>query len=140
METIEQTLEINARPAAVREAITTTAGHKGWWTKTCEVGAERARFEFPKPEGTMALGFRIDEMRDDGIRWTCTEGENNPEWIGTELAIRLVPTAGGTRVELAHTGWRAKTKVYEMCTGGWQHFMNSLRAYLETGTGTPFGA
>jgi uncharacterized protein YndB with AHSA1/START domain len=139
METINNTLEINAPVAKVREAITTTAGHKGWWTLDAEVGAKEARFAFPKGGDTMELTFRVDRMDDDGIVWTCIGGKNSPEWLDTKLAIKLAPKAGGTRVELAHSGWRAKTETYEMCTGGWSHFMNSLKAYVETGAGTPFG-
>jgi hypothetical protein len=38
---------------------------------------------------------------------------------------------------LHHAGWREKSPVYDMCVGGWKHFMASLKAYVETGKGTP---
>jgi len=139
METIANTTEINAPLAKVREAITTTAGHRGWWTLDADIGARagdtaRVRFEKAPP---MALTFRIDRVDDHGLVWTCTGHENNAEWLETRLTITLAPHAGGTRVELAHSDWRARTEMFERCTGGWRYFMDSLKAYVETGTGTP---
>lgn len=66
--------------------------------------------------------------------------QNNPDWQNTRVIFRLSPSGQGTRLEFEHTGWRAKTKVYEMCDGGWSHFMNSLKSYMEMGSGTPHGA
>jgi uncharacterized protein YndB with AHSA1/START domain len=142
METIKTLIDINSPAGKVLEAITTTAGHKAWWTTDAEVGkrpGETCYFRFNKEGGAMEIGFRIDRQDETGLEWTCTQEKNNPEWKGTRLAMRVMPTHAGTRLELEHTGWQAKTRTYEMCTGGWQHFMNSLKAYLESGVGTPFG-
>ncbi len=38
-------------------------------------------------------------------------------------------------LEFRHTGLPA-----EVVAQGWEHFLTSLAAYAETGTGTPFGA
>ena len=143
-EIIATQLEIAATPAVVAKALTTTEGHRAWWVPTAKVGTklgELASFRFDKKDGMhMAVTFRIDRQDEHGIEWTCVAEENNPDWIGTRLAIRLAGSGGGTHVELLHAGFREKTKVYEMCIGGWQYFMQSLKTYAETGRGTPHGA
>lgn len=139
MDTIENITDIQAPVAKVRAAITTTDGHRGWWTPDCEVGARpgaAARFSFA---GTMEVRFRIDRLDDRGIAMTCVGETDNPDWLGTQVAIEATPHAGGTRVTLTHSHWTERGKVYEMCVGGWRHFMDSLKAYVETGTGTPYG-
>lgn len=143
-EIIATQLEIAAAPAVVAKALTTTEGHRAWWVPTAQVGArpgEHASFRFNNKDGSyMAVTFRIDRQDEHGIEWTCVADEHNPDWNGTRLAIRIAGSGGGTHVELLHSGFRDKTKVYEMCVGGWQYFMQSLKAYAETGRGTPHGA
>jgi len=139
MHRIANTTDIAAPLARVREAVTTTAGHRAWWTTDCEVGSrpgETATFRF-KSHGDAEMTFRIDRVDDHGLAWTCIGGRNTPEWKGTTLEIALEPEADGTRVTLVHDGFRERGEVYDKCTGGWRYFMDSLKAYLETGTGTP---
>lgn len=141
METIVQSTEISASPGKVYEAIKTTEGNRGWWTRDCEVGqavGDRAVFRFDA--GKTVMKFRVDALEPGHlVEWTCTGHEGNPEWQGTKVSFRLIPTGAGTRVDFAHTGWREKSRCYEMCVGGWTHFMGSLKSYVETGAGTPHG-
>jgi uncharacterized protein YndB with AHSA1/START domain len=141
MDTIATQIDIQAPVRKVIDAITTTTGHQGWWTTDCEVGArpgEKARFRFHGEGHDAEMGFRIDRQDDSGIEWTCVDHHNSPEWLETRLRLRVVPAPSGARVELEHSGWRGKTAMFEQCTRGWQHFMGSLKAYLESGVGTPF--
>lgn len=141
MESIETGVEIAAPAADVRRALSTTEGLRGWWTTDCEVvrpgpGGE-AVFRFdPGPE-PMEVTFRIDRDGAELLDWSCIANRKNPDWQDTRLSFRLAPAGAGTRVELAHSRWREKTKTYEMCVGGWSHFLQSLKSYVETGTGTP---
>lgn len=139
MEQIDTQRNIKAPLAKVQKALTTEAGLRAWWTPDCELKGEEAIFRFYKDGGGMELQFHVDAAAADHVAWTCTSQKNNPDWQGTQVSFKLSPTHEGTRLDFAHTGWRAKSKVYEMCIGGWDHFMNSLVAYLETGKGTPFG-
>lgn len=142
MERITKSIDIHADPSRVFQAITTTEGERAWWTTDCEVGnkeGEAAVFRFEGKK--MEVRFRIDRLDTNRtVEWTCVGHQNNPDWQDTRVAFRLSHSGQGTRLEFEHTGWRAKTKVYEMCDGGWSHFMNSLKSYVETGSGTPHGA
>jgi uncharacterized protein YndB with AHSA1/START domain len=139
MEKISTQRNITARPSNVHSAITTTEGLRGWWTGDAEVKGNEAEFRFNKDGGGMELKFRIDAVEPDWVEWTCIGQKNNPDWLGTRVSFKLSPTHDGTRLDFDHTEWREKGTVYEMCVGGWDHFMNSLKAYVETGKGTPFG-
>jgi uncharacterized protein YndB with AHSA1/START domain len=144
METIATSIDVQAAPARVYEAVSTTAGHRAWWTTDCEVGSkvgEPATFRFKNKDGsTMEVRFRIDKLAPgQAVEMTCVGHVNNPEWENTKLALRLRAAGDGTRVDLHHSGFAAKTPLYQMCVDGWSHFMASLKAYLETGKGTPFG-
>ena len=144
MESINQNVEIAADPGKIYEALTTTAGNRGWWTTDCEVGSkvgEQAVFRFNHMgggEGLTEMRFRIDKLApNEAVEMTCVGHQNNSDWQDTRLAFRLRPAGGKTTIELAHTGFQAKTKVYEACIAGWAHFLASLKKYAETGTGTP---
>jgi uncharacterized protein YndB with AHSA1/START domain len=142
MESIVTSIEIAAEPRKVYDAITTTEGNRGWWTTDCEVGrkpGEEAEFRFD--DRRMIATFKIEKSDPSReVSMVCVRHENNEDWQDTRVTYTIAATPRGTRVELSHTEWRAKTKVYDMCVGGWSHFMNSLKSYVETGKGTPNGA
>lgn len=45
-------------------------------------------------------------------------------------------TANGAR----HRGLTSQLDCIEMCTNSWNHYLASLREYLETGSDSPFGS
>jgi len=144
MEKIVTQLEIAAAPSEVYRAITTTEGERAWWTTDCEVAGQvggQAAFRFNRmggEPGTAEMRFRIDKLEPERtVEWTCTANQHNPDWQDTRVVFTLSRTAAGTRLDFAHTGWRERNKVYDACVGGWNHFMNSLKSYLETGKGDP---
>lgn len=142
MELITTQIDIDAPAAEVARALTTTEGHRGWWTRDCEIGGlgERAQVRFKTDSGTREMVFRIDRQDEHGIEWTCVDERNNPGWRGTRVAVRLAPKGKATYVELLHSHWKEKGQTYEMCVGGWRYFMQSLKTYCETGKGTPHGS
>ncbi len=139
-------LHFKAPVSALYAALSTEAGLRGWWTQTCTAGAlvgEPARFEF----GESYKLVRIDTLRPDRqVRWQvlenriCVEGRNLPanEWAGTTIVFRLngdTPTHTVLRFE--HLGLTPELACYDLCEGGWNHFLASLLRYVETGTGSP---
>jgi len=144
MEKIETSIEIHAAAAAIYRALTTLEGQRGWWTSDCEVGdavGQESVFRFDpmgEAHGHMEMRFRIDRLdADRTVAWTCVGQRNNPDWQDTRLTFTLTPSGGKTRLDLVHSAWRERTVVYDACVAGWTHFMQSLKAYAETGTGTP---
>jgi uncharacterized protein YndB with AHSA1/START domain len=134
---IETQIQIAVPPNRVLPALTTQDGVRGWWTTDVEVDADRATYRFEKQAGPMAVTFRVENADERRVAMVCIGETNNADWLGTRIVFELVPAAGGTRVELVHSGYRARNEVYEMCTKGWGFFLGSLKSYLETGKGEP---
>jgi uncharacterized protein YndB with AHSA1/START domain len=138
MFTIDSTIEIAAPLASLHTAITTEAGYRAWFAQDADFDGKQATFRFAQPTETRSVTFRVDRCHGGGIVMTCTAHDNNPDWLGTTLAIELHATPTGTRVHLAHSGYPAKNEVYERCSEAWPYFLRSLASYTMTGTGQPF--
>lgn len=89
--------------------------------------------------------LRVDELEPPrAMRWTCVaqHDRNLPradEWVGTSIAFRLAPEAGGTRLEVVHEGLTPQLECFEACDRGWDFFLRrSLRALVEAGEGLPY--
>lgn len=137
MELVATSIRIPVPHRTVLQAITTTAGHRGWWVDDCDVGSsagEQAVYRF----GALEVAFRIDRMDARGIEMTCVSSPNFPDWQGTHLAIRAIEDGAGTYVDILHDGYPAKNGVYETCARNWSNYAKSLRSYCETGSGEPF--
>jgi uncharacterized protein YndB with AHSA1/START domain len=139
-------MHFKAPASALYAALSTQDGLRGWWTQTCTAGGkpgEMARFEFGENYKLM----RIDTLRPgQQVRWQClesrihVEGREYPanEWAGTTIVFRIngdTPTHTVLRFE--HLGLTPELECFELCNGGWNHFLNSLQRYVETGAGTP---
>jgi uncharacterized protein YndB with AHSA1/START domain len=138
-----------AAPAAdVYRALTTPAGLRGWWTATCDVGTgvgARSTFRFGQTHNVM----RIEGLQPDAeVRWRCLEQHHHApgqltrvdEWAGTSVVFLLEPkTPASTLLHFEHLGLVPALECYEICNGGWNHFLGtSLKNLVETGTGAPF--
>lgn len=142
----QQSLVLEAAPAAVYAALTTPAGLRGWWTSDCDVSTAiggTLRFRF----GAHWKAMRIERLDPDReVRWACTEAHidmaqfrRTDEWIGTQIIFRLSPLGGGrSRVDFEHVGLVPTFECWGVCNDGWHHFLGSLRQFTETGRGTPY--
>ena len=139
MSSIKDEIRIDASAADAYQALTHQAGYRAWWNAVAEVpeavGAE-ATLRFVKEGTPVNMRFRIDEMKaNECVRWTCV-GHDMPSWIGTTLTWRMKEAGGAVVVALDHAGW--KDAAPDPVAQGWKHFLGSMKAYLETGTGQPW--
>ena len=130
-------LVIRAPLAEVFDAIATVDGPRHWWTTkvtgSAAVGGE-LRFGFAGLDEQMVMRVCASQ-RPSTIRWSCVEHTRNGEWTGTQLRFELAARGHqACELDFRHTGLPA-----EVVVEGWEHFLASLAAYAETGTGTPFG-
>ncbi len=139
MNDIKEKVIVRADAARVFAALTEEAGYNGWWSKDCRIGAragDEAALKFNKDGNIVSMRFRIDEVAPARtVRWTCV-GHDMPSWLGTTLRWELAPADGRTEVAFEHAGWKGDAP--EPVVQGWRHFLGSLRAYLETGSGQPW--
>lgn len=140
MYSIESGRRIATTPTHVARALTTTDGLRGWWTVDVHdhpAGRERT-FRFDGAGGPRSIRLRLDHASAARVELTCVGEQRNADWLGTRVAFHLTADGDATRVALVHAGFPARNELYDGCTRGWAHFLASLAAYLETGTGTPF--
>lgn len=129
-------VEINASPARVFEAIARQEGLSAWWTtwtKAEPVVGSVAEFGFDDATTKMRIEELVPERR---VAWWCVGGPE--EWIGTRVSFELEPGGQGTIVRFGQHGWKAASDFYMHCNAKWSYFLHSLKAFVETGKGSPY--
>jgi uncharacterized protein YndB with AHSA1/START domain len=133
-----QQLTIHAAAERVFGAIATLDGLRRWWTAIVTGSAD--------PGGTLRFGFAgLDEqivMRVDAVRplsaiaWSCVAHTRDHEWTGSTVQFGLADRGPqACELNFRHTGIGR-----DLVAEGWKHFLASLAAYAEHGTGSPYGA
>jgi uncharacterized protein YndB with AHSA1/START domain len=135
----ETTIRINAAPDAVFDALTTPAGLAAWWnpaTGSGETGGE-LRFVMNAPE---PLVIHVDEAtRPTSVQWTVVACPFLPDWEGTRPMFKITTVGRDTsELHFRHYGLNEELECIDMCSRSWNHYMTSLRDYLEAGHGSPF--
>jgi uncharacterized protein YndB with AHSA1/START domain/DNA-binding transcriptional ArsR family regulator len=128
---------------AVFAALTTLDGLAAWWipdvSGSPRVGGELT-FRFDDDHVTMA----VEHVEAPSlVVWQCTEATKTPEWAGTSVWFELRPrdaSGSSTVIRFRHVGLLPSCDCYEMCRGGWDHYMRSLTDYAERGDGQPRGS
>jgi uncharacterized protein YndB with AHSA1/START domain len=137
----QKTIRVQASPDALFDAVTTSEGLSAWWTEAAgsgDAGGE-LRFTMSAPE---PLLIHVDEAtRPASVRWTVTRCTFERDWEGTHPTFTFRPVGdGATELEFRHVGLTDQLECIEMCTNGWNHYLGSLRDYVETGRGNPRGS
>ncbi|MBV9580855.1 MAG: SRPBCC domain-containing protein [Chloroflexi bacterium] len=135
----QTTIRIQAAPDAVFDALTTTTGLAAWWnpaTGSGQTGGE-LRFIMNAPE---PLVMHVDvATRPTQVRWSVTDCPFLTDWVGTRptFTIRQVD-AQTSELHFHHQGLNQALECIEICSNSWNHYMTSLRDYLEVGHGSPY--
>lgn len=143
----QKTMRVKASLGALFDALTTLPGLAGWWTSVTgsgETGGE-LRFFFGTPDPCVVRVDRAARQaavrRPATVHWTVTDCAFLPEWVGTRPTFTISPAgAGASELTFHHHGLTAELDCIEECTRGWDHFLESLRAYAEVGRGMPRGS
>ena len=140
-----KTIAVPSSASDVFQAL--TSGIENWWTKPdqpfTEVG-DRAKFIFPP--GKSYWTFEVSRLTPNSyVELTCIDALHlhdglpnsiEKEWLGTQLKFRIEATTGGTAIHFEHVGLQPKLLCYDVCEAGWNFFfLDSLKAFLETGIG-----
>jgi len=141
---IQYKFDIYTSPEKLYNALTHESGFNGWWSLDCQIGekvGENCTLRFNKEGKIVEMQFQIQALEPNKkVTWKCT-GNPNPAWLGTEIQFDIAPSGEGTQFSLNHGKWEEKWKdadPYTMTRQGWDHFMDSLKNYLEMGTGQPW--
>ncbi|MBI2667767.1 SRPBCC domain-containing protein [Candidatus Woesearchaeota archaeon] len=132
---------INVSPERVYEALTKKDHIEKWWTKDCSIDSKEggeARFEF-NPYGDYVI-VQIKKLNPDLVEWKIIDSKmmGTGDWVDTNIKFEIKKDDGKTELNFLHENFKEETECYKVCIDGWNHFINSLKLYLETGKGTPF--
>jgi len=136
----QKTIRIKADPETLFDALTTPAGLSAWWvpaTGSGQAGGElKFQMSFPDP-----LVIHVDEATPAAVRWSVTDCSFEPDWVGTRPAFTITPVDDEvSELTFRHHGLTQELECIEMCTAGWNHYISSLRDYVEIGQGSPKGS
>lgn len=137
----EAEIVIHATCRRVFEALTSLEGLVGWWASSATgSGLPGSRFSLGFAGLDETITWRVDTVvAPTSVAWTCLSHTGLPDWNGTKIALELSEReAALTVLKFRHIGLVPALDCYEQCHAGWEHFLPSLRAYSETGRGTPF--
>ncbi len=145
-DTYERTIQTTASLADAYAALTT--GFTDWWTSDAgkfEKPGDVAKFGFSGQHGYWS--FKATTLEPDRIELECVEAlhihEGKPkeietEWLGTRAVWDIRENADGTEIHFVHEGLTPDLLCFEICEAGWDmFFVDSLKAFLDTGTGKP---
>jgi uncharacterized protein YndB with AHSA1/START domain len=129
---------IRATPKEIVDALDTERGIAGWWTEQVEFGGGPGsvmRVGFPG-RAPLPFDLRVERATEEQVHWTSI-GQFPPHWVGTDVTWTLTPVDGGTLVHFSHDGWADDGGPFPSSALTWGLLMESLRSFVETGTGTP---
>ncbi len=138
MAEIRHRIGIGAQQDTVYEALATTEGLAGWWTRTIDGTSERGgtlRFLFGSADRSAVMDVtELDPGRRVG--WRCVGGPD--EWIDTDVTFDLTPGDGETVLQFTHANWSEPVEFMAHCSTKWALFLLGLKAGLEGGVATPY--
>ena len=139
-------IHVSSSPAIAFQAL--TVGFDKWWTTGADSIAKKGDeivFQFGPSYWVMRA---IQLIPNRLVELECIEAhhvhEGLPssilnEWKGTSLKWEISENAEHTKIAFIHEGLFPSLHCFEVCEQGWDYyFVNSLKAYLSTGKGSPF--
>jgi len=133
-------LDIDATPKQIVEALDSERGIAGWWTEdvTAPGGAGSPMTVGFPGRAPMPFELRVDEVGEHSVRWSSV-GQFPPHWVGTQMIWTLTTKAdgSGTTVHFNHDGWATDEGPLPSAAMTWGQLMVSLKAFVESGAGSP---
>jgi uncharacterized protein YndB with AHSA1/START domain len=139
MAAIVEELTIEVSPERVFNALTQQDKIACWWTDDLSATREAGSLaEFHFSQGTFVIQFEVAELdKDEKVYWITRQGPPTGHWVGTSVTWLLTPVHNGTKLVFNHDGFTQADRRYEITRGWWEHFLVSLKSYLQTGKGNP---
>ena len=137
-------LTVSAKPEAVYKAITKEID-KWWFTNAGEISKVGQVIKFVhwtmritelSPNQKVVMECIKANHLEEGVPRELQE-QIKEEWLGTTITWTIEEIDKGLKVSVQHKGLVQALFCYDMCSKGWDYFWESLKKYLETGTGMP---
>ncbi|HZT44780.1 MAG TPA: SRPBCC domain-containing protein [Gaiellaceae bacterium] len=127
--------DVEAAPAKVLEAITTTEGIKGFWTSRADVPDEvGATLKLEFAVAPLPFDLRLEQSDEHTVVWRTETFP--PHWVGTTVRWDLESRNGGSTVSFRHAGFDDEEEAGRV-SYTWGQIMVRLKEYAETGRADP---
>lgn len=138
MKTIMHFFRIHASPDKVFEALTTSEGLAGWWSRDVReaqgVGG-LVRFRFLEGFNPVMEVTRQEQGRS--VAWKCIDGHD--KWWDNTFSFDIRPNDDESDLMfIQEYAIGLSDEDYGQYNFNWGYYLGSLKKLCETGTGTPF--
>jgi len=132
-------LQVHAPLARIIEALTDDTVISRWWTAVTRSERHGDEVQLFMGGDTPAVVFTVEHApATSEVTWTVTDCAVMADWVGTKPSFVVQPGDDGTlSIAFRHVGLGPALECFDQCRAGWNHFMPSLRQFLETGEGRP---
>ena len=135
MARISHLVRIRATPEQVYSRVATAADIAEWFTRASSPKYEQGgtlELQFPDQIVTFTIA---EAIRPSRIVWRCISRDN--PWYETDIAFEFEQRDEFTLVRFDHLGWSEVSDLFRDCSMSWAYSLESLRALVEDGRGTP---
>jgi len=118
-----------------------------WWSTDFTGASSAVNQVFSVHFGNAAFKtIQVNKLvKDEFVSWTVIDSEintgdllYNKEWTNTRIEWSITDLGNSVLLNLLHIGLTPDKACYSICENGWLNFVESLRKYLLTGSGTPY--
>lgn len=139
MKKILHTVDIDASPEEVYDAISTRSGLSGWWTTTVEAEEEVGGIIDFTFGATFNPDMEITALESPKqVAWKCVGGHE--PWQDNTFRFEIEPRGGGSILFFTQVyAQELSDEEYGRYNFNWGYYLESLRRLVQTGEGRPFG-
>ena len=145
LEPADFTAEITSATDSQKAYAALTAEVSKWWTRDLQGSTMQAGDIFTIRFGNTVKTLEVAVIEPEKmVTWKVTKAHidmaslnNKSEWEGTTIHWEITPEGDQTKIRLTHKGLTKNFECYTVCEKGWNFYMESLLAFLDTGKGQP---
>jgi uncharacterized protein YndB with AHSA1/START domain len=140
----QKSISVSMPAEAVYRAITQHIPE--WWSDDFTGAAVLKGDQFNIAFGETRKTFEIEgAIPNQKVVWLCLKAHidmdalsKKDEWVGTRLVWTITPADEGSAITFLHKGLNKSFECYDVCEPAWDYFLDSVQAFLNNGTGTPY--
>lgn len=132
-------VDIETTPEQLYDAITTQKGLAGWYTPQTKAEPRVGTMVELQFDESTTLMFCVDELEAEShVTWSGVQVPS--DWEGTRIQFDLTSHGDLVTLQFHQTGLPPAYDDLSCLSYLWSQYLRSLKAFLETGEGEPYGS
>ncbi|HXW36616.1 MAG TPA: hypothetical protein VEJ36_01755 [Nitrososphaerales archaeon] len=138
MEGISKEVNVLAPQEIVYRAVSTPEGLHGWWCKALTTDKNSGLVQLSFSSGHLYHISLAKGGSTERVEWDVPDHNVWPEWVGTRLVFDIEGVRpNSSKLRFQHVGLPPECGCFGVCEDAWSFLMGSIKAFAETGRGTP---